>query len=356
MQPAWASMQTRCMLTALNSTRDAGMGDEKGSGLAEVLSDNAEGILVGVLAVAALAAVVVGGFYVAFFRETPVSGDPASWGQLGDYLGGVLNPVFGFLSVFALLVALVLQTRELKLSRDALEVSQREQAKSAEALALQNRAIQKQGFEQTFFSWLGTYRQILGEVIHGDSKGRRALKDIWNPHLSSEWVYPMVSIMQGGTTSVNAVLHQLGLNSLQDVNVGHYPLIATGCRSSWDTLYNAEVLHLDSLFRVLYRLLKWVDEQPEESFSTADKWLYVGIVRSQLSWIEMVFLFYNGMTDRGGKFKRLIERYALFDNLPVESDKLLMILKECPMDSIGYAPSAFDSEQARKRAAVERDA
>jgi hypothetical protein len=146
------------------------MGDDKGSGLAEVLSDNSERILVGVLAVAVLAAVVVGGFYVVFFREAPVSGDPASWGQLGDYLGGVLNPVFGFLSVFALLVALVLQTRELKLSRESLKLSQEElrlsreeQAKAAEALGLQNRAIQKQSFEQTFFAMLG----LLEEVVSG---------------------------------------------------------------------------------------------------------------------------------------------------------------------------------------------
>lgn len=172
------------------------MGDDKGSGLAEVLSDNAEGILVGVLAVAVLAAVVVGGFYVVFFREAPVSGDPASWGQLGDYLGGVLNPVFGFLSVFALLVALVLQTRELKLSRESLKLSQEElrlsreeQAKAADALAAQNTAIQKQSFEQTFFSMLRLMSEVLEKCTVRPSetsmvlpestyKGRRALREM----------------------------------------------------------------------------------------------------------------------------------------------------------------------------------
>lgn len=140
--------------------------------MAEVLSDNAERILVGVLAVAALAALVVGGFYIAFFRSVPVSDDPASWGQLGDYLGGVLNPVFGFLSVFALLVALVLQTRELKLSRESLalsreelKLSREEQAKAAEALALQNRAIHQQSFEQTFFSMLTLLASVLDSCI-----------------------------------------------------------------------------------------------------------------------------------------------------------------------------------------------
>lgn len=87
-----------------------------------------------------------------------------------------------------------------------------------------------------------------------------------------------------------------------------------------------------------------VDEQPREFLGEREKWLYAGIVRSQLSWIEMVFLFYNGMTVRGEKFKSLIERYALFDNLTIESDELLVILKECPMDSTGYAVAPHRGE------------
>lgn len=330
------------------------MSEQDKKGLAEVLSDNAEGILVTVLAAAVLAAIVVGGSYAVFFWGEPLSGDPGSWGQLGDYLGGVLNPVFGFLSVFALLVALVLQTRELKLSRESLALSREElrlsrgeQAKAAEALALQNQAIQKQSFEQTFFAWLATYRQILDDISHREgARGRLALQGIWESWLDEEYIYRK-QVRDDSLTAFAAALGAIGLSQLQEAELPHYPILAQAARAEWDSLYARYETGLGSFFRVLYRLLKWIDEQPDSQLTTQDKWLYVGIVRSQLSWIEMVFLFYNGMTPRGAKFKPLIERYALFDNLTIHSDRLLTILKECPMDSTGYAPGAFNSDLAR---------
>lgn len=317
------------------------MGDKKDEGLAEVLANNAESILVGVLAVAAIAAVVVGGAYFALFLGPPLSIDPATLGQAGDYFGGILNPVFGFLSVFALLVALVLQTRELKLSRESLKLSQEEQAKTSAALDAQNKAIQHQRFEQTFFAWLGTYRQILEDVSdYKGARGRLALQGIWESALREDRILR-------GRTYLDPFAATQNTGVFEDFEFGSCHILAQEVNDEWGSLYAGYETGLGSFFRVLYRLLKWIDEQPDSQLTTRDKWLYVGIVRSQLSWIEMVFLFYNGMTERGAKFKPLIERYALFDNLTIDSDRLLMILKKYPMDTVGYAPGAYNSDLAR---------
>lgn len=64
-------------------------------------------------------------------------------------------------------------------------------------------------------------------------------------------------------------------------------------------------------------------------------------MRSQLSWIEMVFLFYNCLTERGSKFKPLVEKYAIFDNLAFNDDEALAALKT------KYADEAFSSDLAR---------
>ena len=330
------------------------MGDEKGNGLAEYLAENAERILLGVLALAAAAVVIVAGTYAVHFWDVPLAETGDVWGQFGDYLGGVLNPVFGFLSVFALLVALVLQTRELKLSRESLalsreelKASREEQAKAAEALAAQNSAIQKQSFEQTFFSWLGTYRDVLGDVSVGDNtRGRNALLAIWKDHLSAEYISTS-TIYFGELNPLVLALNSIGLESIKEVKQEHFPIIAQAARAKWGLVYQEFENDLGGLFRVLYRLIKWIDEQPPSKMDREDKWLYVGIVRSQLSWIEMVFLYYNGMSERGCKFKELIERYSLFDNFSPHTDALLMVLKECPMDSFGYLSVAFDSDEAR---------
>lgn len=326
----------------------------KENGIEVWLSENASQVMLWVLAIALVIIVVIAVAYFAFFLSPPLSIDPATLGQAGDFFGGLLNPALSFLSVFALLVALVIQTRELKLSREALKVSQEElvltreeQAKAAQALASQNKAIQRQSFEQTFFAWLGTYRQILGEITYAEEYGREALKHIWRPTLCSEYVHSSNQFILDSNQHLSLALSRIGEDSLDTLPLSGYPVIAKATANTWDELYKSHETQLDSFFRVLYRLLKWIDEQPRELLGEKDKWLYVGIVRAQLSWIEMVYLFYNGMTTRGANFKTLIERYALFDNLTIDSDRLLVILKECPMDSKGYSVTAYNSDMAR---------
>jgi uncharacterized membrane protein len=326
---------------------------------AERLSDRSGGILVSILGVSLLAIFIALGAYAAHFWGQSLEHEYSNWGNFGSYLGGVLGPVFSFLSMLALLVALVLQTRELRLSRESLvlsreelRLSREEQAKSAEALAAQNISIQRQGFEQTFFTWLTTYREVLGEV-QGPNKsvGRNALVTLWTRELRADFVSPVHQY--AGDLKIGAALLQSGLDNIGLATAVEFPLLAKGAIGSWDSLYRENESQLDSLFRVLYRLIKWVDEYPEKQLSVNEKWHYISIVRSQLSWVEMVFLFYNGMTQRGAKFKHLVERYALFDNLTIESDKLLVILRECPTDLNGYSQAAYNSDKAREMIAAQ---
>ncbi|HJS15896.1 hypothetical protein [Rheinheimera sp.] len=73
-------------------------------------------------------------------------GDTADvWGQMGDYFGGMLNPIFAFASFMALLYTIKIQSEELRLSREELAASSKAQQESSKALELQT-------FEQTFFS------------------------------------------------------------------------------------------------------------------------------------------------------------------------------------------------------------
>lgn len=120
--------------------------------------------------------------------------DRAELGQFGDYFGGTLNPIFGFASFTALLATIIYQAKELKLSRTELELTRKELASSATALANQNKAIELQSFEQTFFSWLNTYKDLLysikGKVVSMNSiagnqqEGREFIYDLWDQYLS----------------------------------------------------------------------------------------------------------------------------------------------------------------------------
>lgn len=89
--------------------------------------------------------IVVAGAYVLKFSDwLNFSDSTETWGQLGDYLGGVLNPIIGLITICLLTVSLrqnqiaLRQTREeLKETRKAIQQAGSIQVKTEEALKRQ---------------------------------------------------------------------------------------------------------------------------------------------------------------------------------------------------------------------------
>ncbi|HJH64739.1 MAG TPA: putative phage abortive infection protein [Bacteroides mediterraneensis] len=76
---------------------------------------------------------------------------------------------------------------------------------------------------------------------------------------------------------------------------------------------------LDHYFRHLYRVFKFIDEAPIFTNDKNKKYDYACIMRASLSQYELIMLFYNCLSSNGReKFKPLIEKYAIFNNLRVE--------------------------------------
>lgn len=96
--------------------------------------------------------------YISNFALNMPSTNPEQWGQMGDFFGGMLNPVFAFASFIALIYTIRLQSSELQLSRQELSETRQElkrsaiaQENSGIALAEQLKAIEHQKFENRFF-------------------------------------------------------------------------------------------------------------------------------------------------------------------------------------------------------------
>ena len=83
-----------------------------------------------------------------------LSSSQETWGQFGDFVGGILNPLFALSALFALLHTIVLQSKELRDSAAQLR-------KSAVALEAQNTVLQKQTFENTFFQLLAQFNSVV---------------------------------------------------------------------------------------------------------------------------------------------------------------------------------------------------
>jgi len=74
---------------------------------------------------ALIGAVVISGVVTAytiyFWGHKP--GGPAEWAMFGDYVGGVANPLLGFLTIFLLILSLYYQSQELSATRQELAQS-----------------------------------------------------------------------------------------------------------------------------------------------------------------------------------------------------------------------------------------
>ena len=74
---------------------------------------------------------------------------------------------------------------------------------------------------------------------------------------------------------------------------------------------------IDEYFQRLYNVVKFVDRSDfPRDYKT--KKFYTNLIRAQLSHDELGLLFYNCLSNRGAKFKKLVEKYALLKYLPSE--------------------------------------
>lgn len=231
----------------------------------------------------------------------PIPSDTGKWGEFGDYVGGVLNPILSFFALIALLFTIRIQVKELK-------ISTRELRKSAEAFEQQN-------FESTFFQLLRRVGWLAEATKMGNVTGREALKWIFLEHLKKEYYEP-ISKKSGNTADAAIKAYELLYQRHHDV-LGHY-------------------------FRTLYHLFTFVDKS---RLTKQDKETYANIARAQLSTYELCLLFYNGASIHGAGFKSLIEKYGVLKHVYDEA----LFSPTDKSSNVLYHPSAFMGREDRER-------
>jgi hypothetical protein len=235
------------------------------------------------------------GRYLTHFNGD-LSLDHAKWGTFGDYIGGTLNPILSFISLIALLTTIILQSKELELTRDELKRSASAQEETKKILDKQSETLTRQQFESTFFSMLDQHNKLLESLTTPNNGTETKLKYIMHK------VFDHRIIDLGDA--------KLALESHNHI-CGHY-------------------------FRVLYQLLKFIalnspgsrignsfhtDIMENEKVSHNEK-MYSNIVRSFLGyWITQLLAincYCKDEKDTYWRFKLLIERYAFLEHMPFE--------------------------------------
>lgn len=295
-------------------------------------------------------ALFVAGFYVWKFGGLSLSSEPERWGQFGDYLGGVVNPAVGLVTVFLVVISIAIQRRELRASLVEMRHA--------------NEAARSMSFEQSLFAWLENYHSQIKAIDHENNFGRRALQRLYDSKLApSKTVGCGSEIIWLGDESINvSEKHNANQVYIRIDIEGEVGLRQMGERQfyasiQYQRLYHDRQSDFDAPFRTLYRLIKWVDQS---ELTTARKWHYCALIRSQLSGVELVFLYYNGLITEGERLATYANKYALFDNLHSDDALIrwavvsLTPTPESMRPSIRdgnkpwpYATSAFDSAEAK---------
>ena len=228
-------------------------------------------------------------------------------GPWGDFFGGVANPILTFFTFVCVLGTLYLQHKELGLSRTEL-------ARSAEALERQNASTAEQKKQNIFFQMLSLHNQLIESIDlhHAQNK----------------------TLIAKGRDCFSRFYTRLSDNYKKEIAKGMYS--DDECiRRAYHTFWNKHQLELGHYFRFLFRMVIFTDKE----FSNDD--YYMGILRAQISDQELLLLFYNALTPQGAAFKPLIERWALFDNLPA-----MRLLSHSDEHKVLFAQTAYSTEQA----------
>lgn len=205
-------------------------------------------------------------------------------GTFGDMFG-FANALFTGLSVVGLIATVLLQRKDINLQREELKK--------------QTNSIHVQNFENTFFQLLSLFNSITNtmEVTYGDEvyTGRRAIIE-----MNSTLNLLIEKKAKGNNIMSETMLREAVIN-LDKVDV----------MTAYMQFYNLHKEFIAHYFRSFYHIIKLIHLTKD-----IDKKFYISIARSQLSSIELIFFFYNGVSPRGlRKFRPLINQYGVLKGL-----------------------------------------
>ena len=236
-------------------------------------------------------------------------------GEFGDSFGAI-NALFAGLAFTGVIFAIILQWQELRLQRQELRDTRTE-------IRGQKETLQKQNFESSFFQLLNMHSEIVSSIVILETNMRRSLAQ-------GDIEYTEYS----GRRCFGYLLRNLksSLEKAIDENRPKTEVFNDTYEEEFFSIYQTYIGHY---FRHLYNVVKFVHEHEffdQKEFK--EKKRYTNFIRAQLSSNELGVLFYNCLSDRGAQFKDLVEKYALFEDLP---SKVLIDEEHRKL----YAPSAY---------------
>lgn len=255
------------------------------------------------LAVAALLYLNLSDTFVPF--KIPNEDRLQYWGQIGDYIGGILNPLLSFLALMAVLHTIKIQRNELKDAREEAKLSNTIQFKQTEI-------FERQNFESALFRLFEVHNRLIDRFL-SDRTGENILKLILE-----QIRFELLSLDKADDelqkTSKSQKYYLLRQKEIEK--------LSKAATSTLEIKYPESLSHY---FRNIYQILKTIDEYnhtsdpnskiPPERQAYFFRRRYSSMFRALLTGDELKILTMNCLTSNGSGMKRYIEKYSILKHL-----------------------------------------
>ncbi|UZE31143.1 putative phage abortive infection protein [Pseudomonas asplenii] len=207
--------------------------------------------------------------------------DHAAWGQFGDFFGGTLNPILAMLSLFAILGALVIQSREL--------------SHSTSALREQSEYLNLQAFENTFFSMVHLYNENVKTLDLEDTEDKEE-------YSQGRGAFRLLLLRLEGNYESAKKYHSTGRDEREIISHAYKIFLADN-----DRFIGHYIGSLKSIIEFI------------EARRPSNREQYYSIVNAQLSANERTLVFYHSLNCNGFLELENLNKYDFFGGVPDQS-------------------------------------
>jgi hypothetical protein len=240
-------------------------------------------------------------------------------GQVGDFFGGVLNPLLSFMALIAVLFTIKMQSKELKEAKEETRIANRIQDK-------QTAVFERQNFESVLFRLLDVHGRLVERMrVRSKFDDSDTFKSVVDD------VLDLVNEREPDTLST--YFHDLDSWTARREeqvrrNADGLKKLKEAVRIVIDGDYK---ILLSQYFRNMYQILKLIDnfklevhEEGSEKGKKSKRQLrmeyfqrrqYCNILRAQVSDDELKVLYLNCLTGTGHGLKYYVEKYSLLKHM-----------------------------------------
>ena len=246
----------------------------------------------------------------------------AYMGQIGDFFGGVLNPLLSFMALIAVLFTIKIQSQELKEAKEETRIANRIQDK-------QTAVFERQNFESVLFRLLDVHGRLADQI-----RNYRKLGEYDKFESSAEQILELIKIEEQEKNKSK------GISIAVDPHYDNWEKqraheCARYKNAAKQVLFEENKVIFSQYFRNMYQILKLIDNfklDTQEDHSDKNRKLkrqmrldyfhrrqYSNILRAQLSDEELKVLFFNCIIKNGEGLKYYVEKYSLLKHLDLKS-------------------------------------